>query len=400
MILLPGIAWGGGGGYDITRWGKLTVSPQGDGSVYIKGDDGKYTKTEHTKSEDDSGDGSAPSSLNISFDCRATPGKGYKFDGWKETISASNFISTASDYTYTFAAESDNENNPTSKTLYGYFSAKEYTIKYSSDGGVTVPKDQTYYITTTSIEISQNTPSRTGYTFDGWTASYTDTAGGGGWDTSKSYQPGAPIPNDGSMYGNVTLTAKWTKIPYTITYSSVETCIRLPENQTYYIETNPISLSKAIPERAGYNFTGWTASGGNGWNTSAAYYQPGASIDNTNKSVYGDVTLTAGWAKEADPSFIRVNVSGMLKDDHAIFNISYEKQGQTVNQQIAIHEYAIVKIPGGVTSVTVEPSKWTEKTYTITPGETTKDVTAGNTTSFIFSAEKSGQNIFETSREF
>lgn len=399
MILLPGIAWGNG--YEITKWGKLTVSTaQGDGSVYIKDDDGKYTKTEHTKSEDDSGDGSEPSSLNISFDCRATPGKGYKFDGWREKKdSTTNFISTASDYTYTFAAASDDKNNPTSKTLHGYFSLISYNITYELGGGTNNSSNPDTYTKETE-DITLGNPTRPGYTFTKWTL----TSMEGDWTE--------PIGSEITTitkghFGAITLTAVWDANGYKIKFE--------PNGGTFNGEIqNPLPYKTSddtisLPEitREGFTFTGWTASfepgdsDHGGWDISTGKYGNGKTITTENK-YYGNVTLTAGWEKEPDPSSIKVSITGLKGDDHAIFNISYEKQGQTVNQQIAIHEYAIVKIPGGVSSVTVMPSKWTEKTYTITPpGETTQNVTAGNTTFFNFSATpKSGQNIFETSREF
>ena len=116
------------------------------------------------------------------------------------------------------------------------------------------------------------TPTRTGYTFDGW---YTGENGTGTKITSDTV-----LSND----NNHTLYAKWTMNTYTISYNlNGGTASGNPTSGTY---GSTVAINN--PTRAGYTFTGWTVTG------------IGASLSGTNLTIgVGDINLTANWKSQS-----------------------------------------------------------------------------------------------------
>lgn len=99
-------------------------------------------------------------------------------------------------------------------------------------------------------------PSRTGYTFGGWTLS------GGGSISNGVYTFGG---------SNGTLTAKWTINTWTVSYNA-NGGTGAPNSQTKtYGQT--LTLSSTVPIRTGYSFLGWSTSS----TATTATYQPGGS---------------------------------------------------------------------------------------------------------------------------
>lgn len=124
--------------------------------------------------------------------------------------------------------------------------------------------------------VSSNTPTRTGYTFNG----YNTAADGSGTD----YAAGASI----TLTSDVTLYVKWTANTYSVTYSgNGNTSGTAPDSQTkthgvsLTLRTNTGSLAKT-----GFNFGGWnTATDGSGTD-----YAEGASYTGN-----AALTLYAKW---------------------------------------------------------------------------------------------------------
>ena len=99
-----------------------------------------------------------------------------------------------------------------SATYYPILKANIYTITYNANGGSGAPASQSYkYAPNGNIYLSSDRPSKTGYTFMGWSESPSAT--------SASYSPGqwwgTHNPN------NYTLYAVWEKnqVPPTLTYT-------------------------------------------------------------------------------------------------------------------------------------------------------------------------------------
>lgn len=112
-------------------------------------------------------------------------------------------------------------------------------------------------------------PSRTGYTFDGWTKS-----GGGSWN-GTTYTFGS---------SNGTLTANWQINTWTVDYDA-NGGSGAPASQTKtYGQT--LVLASDVPTRTGYAFKGWATTP----DASAAQYQPGG-----NYTANEAATLYAVW---------------------------------------------------------------------------------------------------------
>lgn len=146
-----------------------------------------------------------------------------------------------------------------------------YKIYYNANGGTGAPGTQTKYYGT-NITLSSTKPTRTGYTFQGWgtTAS----------DTSVNYAAGASYTSN----AGITLYAIWKANTYTVTYNA-NGGTGAPGNQTKtYGKT--LVLSSTKPTRTNYNFVGWGTSA----KDTAAKYNPGS-----NYTVNASITLYAIW---------------------------------------------------------------------------------------------------------
>ena len=150
-----------------------------------------------------------------------------------------------------------------------------YTIIYYLSGGTNAATNPTTY-TIESDTITFATPSRTGYTFAGWSI---------------------PQISAGST-GRQTVTARWSIINYTITYELNGGTNAAINPTTYTIKSDTITF--ATPSRTGYTFTGWNmeliSAGSTGNQTVTASWEPivytitynlnGGTITTTNPTTY------------------------------------------------------------------------------------------------------------------
>lgn len=129
----------------------------------------------------------------------------------------------------------------TSSTVKYYINTA--TLSYSANGGSGAPPSETRYVTFED-PISYTKPTRTGYTFLGWSKSSSAT--------TASYAPGDYL----QIKTDTTLYAVWSRITYTISYDA-NGGSGAPGNQTKYHGTG-ISLSSVEPTRDHYAFLGWS----------------------------------------------------------------------------------------------------------------------------------------------
>ena len=129
-----------------------------------------------------------------------------------------------------------------SVTLYAGWKPVDYAIRYELGGGENHSANPTSYNIESST-ILFKAPSRRGYTFLGWDITGIELSG----DTVS-------IPAGSS--GNVTLTAKWQRNDYTITYALGGGTVEGENPSTYTVESGDITL--VDPSRRGYVFLGWT----------------------------------------------------------------------------------------------------------------------------------------------
>lgn len=145
-----------------------------------------------------------------------------------------------------------------------------YTVSYNANGGSGAPSAQTKWYGST-LKLSTATPTRTGYSFLGWSTSN---------DSSVEYAAGANY----TANAGVTLYAVWKANTYTVSYNA-NGGSGAPGNQTKTYGVN-LTLSSTKPTRTNYNFLGWA--------TSASATSPQYAAGGTYSANSG-VTLYAVW---------------------------------------------------------------------------------------------------------
>ena len=218
---------------------------------------------------------------------------GYKFLGWSTSSTATSPIYTAGG-SYTANANA---------TLYAVWEKNptQYTVSYNANGGSGAPAAQTKTENVT-LTLSSTKPTRSGYTFLGWSTSSTAT--------TPTYYPGSSYTANAST----TLYAVWERVPetYTIKYNA-NGGTGAPATQTK-TEDVSITLSSATPTRSGYKFLGWSTSS----TATSATYQPGATYS-TNASV----TLYAVWRKDNyDISVMNLKVGSSSVEQYSDTSVS------------------------------------------------------------------------------
>ena len=125
--------------------------------------------------------------------------------------------------------------------------AIDYTATFNYNDGTDTQTTQDYNIETA---LTMPTPTRTGYTFDGWKV----TTAGGNWDENTTHKSASV-----GKYGNVTFTAQWTRITYNISYNLDGGTVATENKLNYTVETETFTLTN--PTKTGYTFAGWTGTG-------------------------------------------------------------------------------------------------------------------------------------------
>ena len=189
---------------------------------------------------------------------------GHTMAGW-----AKNRNAVTKDYdTLSGVADTWINSYAPSINLYAVWSPNTYTISYNANGGSGAPTVQTK-THDTDLTLTTSTPTRNGYTFDGWN---TKSDGSG-----TNYSAGGKFTTN----ANTTLYAKWKQSTYTLRYNdnggrgcSTETKTITPGN----------NLGKlCTPSRSGYwYFEGW-------------YYNGTKYTEYTKYNDNSDLTLTAHW---------------------------------------------------------------------------------------------------------
>ena len=184
---------------------------------------------------------------------------GYSFKNWKGSNGD----------TYASGATTNYNGN---LTLTAQWEAQKYTLTFNANGGNVSTSTKT--VTYNSKYGTLPTPTRTGYTFNGW-------------HTSKTEED--EVTSDTICKGNDTVYAHWTERTATLTY-------RTGAHGTAQAETVTMRYSNKIIARAGFTAAGYVF---NGWkdNSTGKTYQPNAIIKNANV-VPSAKTLIAQWVQE------------------------------------------------------------------------------------------------------
>ena len=282
---------------------------------------------------------------------------GYTFFGW-----STNKDATKETYTNGQSVNNLSSTNGETVILYALWK-KTVTISYNVNGGsgtITASSGTLYNAqASVSITLSTTKPSRTGYTFNGWSTSSTAT--------SASYQPGTAY----SFSNSTTLYAVWGRNSYTVTVNpnggkynnttsntpitgGYNTTITIanptpPSGYTVTFNANSGSVSPTS-KTSTKSFTGWTEDG------------PGSLSGITYTFGAGNGTLTANYTNNSItlPTPTRAgyhctgwNTSGGTKRGDA--GGSYTpKQSETLYAQWAANTYTIKFNGNGATSGSME----------------------------------------------
>jgi uncharacterized protein (TIGR02145 family)/uncharacterized repeat protein (TIGR02543 family) len=199
---------------------------------------------------------------------------GYTFNGWYTAEIGGNKITTGTAFS-------------TDAIIFAQWTIVAYTITFNATGGTVSPT--TAKTGEGWMLATEPTPTRTGYTFDGW---YTAETGGNEVTTSTVF------------HGNTTVYARWVEgdIPtYTITFNANGGTVT-PTNGTTNAHGTLSSLP--TPTRNGYTFTGWFSALVNG------------EVVTEHTEFFTDFTIYAHW---------KINT----------FTITFDPNGGTVSPRTA-----------------------------------------------------------------
>lgn len=194
--------------------------------------------------------------------------EGYTFEGWYlgttgQKVTSTSIVSITK-----------------SQALNAKWIANRYVVTFDANGGAVDTTSKT--VTYGEAYGTLPTPTREGYTFDGW---YTSSTGGVDVTSSSTV----------CITENQTLYALWDEVIvkplvkiFTISYDA-NGGEGAPEDQMGIVQVgivNPVQLSSATPTREGYTFLGWSKSS----MATSATYEAGGSY-----RINADVTLYAVW---------------------------------------------------------------------------------------------------------
>ena len=195
-----------------------------------------------------------------------TGGVTYRFIGWN-----TNSAGTGTDY-----MPGDSLTMPASNvTLYAMWLDASIEIAYNANGGTGAPGNANATLGQV-FTISATQPTRSGYTFGGWSLQDNSPAGGP-FSASGTFTPNS----------NEILVAQWTPVNYTITYNSDGGSTAPTDPGNKHID-DTITVNSNEPTKTGYTFLGWKDADGN-------IYPAGG----TFKMPPNNVVLTAQWQGNA-----------------------------------------------------------------------------------------------------
>ena len=183
----------------------------------------------------------------------------------------------------------------------------QWTVSYNANGGsgATVSQNKIYGQTLT---LSSTRPTRTGYTFLGWTI-----------DPSPDieYYPGGAYTNNSSA----SLYAVWQINTWTVSYNA-NGGSGAPSSQTKTYGVN-LTLSSTIPTRTNYNFLGWSTSS---TATSPQYSAGGVYTANQGATLYAVWELAYVEPKITNLSIFRCDSSGevLIEGINAAISFGWE----------------------------------------------------------------------------
>lgn len=187
-------------------------------------------------------------------------------------------------------------------TLYARFASKTYPMTFDN-GGVTTTEAVDY----DGLAEEPTTPTKAGYTFDGW---YDAETGGKKWDFAQDKMPANPV----------TLYARFTMNNYTATFNNDGT------TTTQTVDYQEALTEPTEPTKDGYTFDGWydAQTGGTKWNF-ATNKMPANNI--TLYARYSVKSYTATFDKEGTTTTQTANYDSLLTEPAAPTKDGYTFDG-------------------------------------------------------------------------
>ena len=222
---------------------------------------------------------------NINY--KSSTGKSLGTSTVSGTFGSSKSVSAPAKTGYTTpSAQTVKFDSTSAKTITFTYPIVNYTISYNLGGGTVSGNPTSYNIESSTITLKN--PTKTGFTFQGWTGS-----NGSSVQTLVSIASGST--------GNKSYTANWAVNNYTITFNanggSVSTASKTVASGAQY-GTLP------TPTRTGYTFAGWyTATSG------------GTKVSTTTVMGTSNVTVYARWTANTNTK-ITVKHNTMNYDGH------------------------------------------------------------------------------------
>lgn len=198
-----------------------------------------------------------------------------------------------------------------------------YTISYNANGGSGAPSSQTKYYGK-NLTLSSTTPTRTGYSFQGWAL------------TKANADAGTAYYDAGGTCGkneNLTLYAVWKANTYAVTYNANATDVtNLPSQQTKTYGIT-LKLSSTIPKRTNYNFLGWATSA----SATTATYAAGANYTaNSKVMLYAVWELAYTKPRITNLSITRCDADGNITDKGTRVKINFNWETDYADPTISI----------------------------------------------------------------
>ncbi len=196
-----------------------------------------------------------------------------------------------------------------------------YTILYNANGGTDAPTSQSK-VHGTTLTLSNTKPTRTGYTFLGWSTSSTAI--------TATYQPGDSF----TANANTTLYAVWKANTYNVRFDANGGTGSM-SNQVFTYDTAK-ALSVNVFTREGYTFLGWSKSA----TATTATYTDKQLVKNLTATNGGYVTLYAVWQKNT--------VTPDVPDEDFTFSIQEPSRTEIRNKDgIILHTNVEGELPDG-----------------------------------------------------
>lgn len=196
----------------------------------------QWTVIQYTVTWNANGGSVTPSSNTVNAGSSVTAPtptrSGYTFLYWRDTPSGDFLYSVNAGASFT---------PPSSITMYARWSIIQYTVTYNANGGTVSPTSATV---DAGSSTTLPTPSRSGFTFNGW---YTASSGGsflglGG----TSYTPSSSI----------TIFAQWTAITFTVNWNANGGTVSPTSNSG----VSGTVVTVPTPTRSGFTFLYWASS--------------------------------------------------------------------------------------------------------------------------------------------